>query len=310
MAFNSTFGSGINVNGPDKEVLTEDNEKDPKVLRWKLINRYYGYNDGVRVSFDFSTSPELAVEFGFLDLHFVKLCIESSTLYKADPLYREHRQHASWLIDVNRSGCPEYDGLTEELKRVRFCRHSGDGKIAVIKTFVGEAEYLEVWDLENYDPASKGTRYFKEEGGVLIAGNNDGSERAPVKPYCAMPIAWMPLARGEVDFSLSWDGSLVAVMEIQQSVAEHDKENMIAAKPLQSLFAVYKYGRHNGGTPAKASSRNTLIRQDVERTSHGLMEYNGSGLFHMADKSNPDPKDELFVTYNGQFIDVYSAFED
>lgn len=61
--------------------LTEDNEKDPKVLRWKLFNRYYGYKDGVRVSFDFSTWPELPVEFGFLDLHFVELCIDSPTLY-------------------------------------------------------------------------------------------------------------------------------------------------------------------------------------------------------------------------------------
>ncbi|KAF9280663.1 hypothetical protein BGZ88_012049 [Linnemannia elongata] len=290
--------------------LTEDNEKDPKVLRWKLFNRYYGYKDGVRVSFDFSTWPELPVEFGFLDLHFVELCIDSPTLYKTDPLYREHCQHASWLIDVNRSGCPEYDRLTEELKRVRFCRHSGDGKIAVIKTVVGEAEYLEVWDLENHDPASKSTRYFKEERGVLIADNNDGSERAPLKPYCAMPIAWMPLARGEVDFSLSWDGSLVAVMEIQQPVAEHDKVNEAPAKPHRSLFAVYKCGRHNDGTSPKASSSNTFIRQDVERTCQGLREYKGSGIFHMVDKSNPDPKDELFVTYNGQFIDVYSAFED
>ncbi|KAK5827539.1 hypothetical protein F5H01DRAFT_361980 [Linnemannia elongata] len=266
--------------------LTEDNEKDPQVLRWKLFNRYYGYKDGVRVSFDFSTWPELPVEFGFLDLHFVELCIDSPTLYKTDPLYREHCQHASWLIDVNRSGCPEYDRLTEELMRVRFCRHSGDGKIAVIKTVVGEAEYLEVWDLENHDPASKATRYFKEDRGVLIADNNDGSERAPLKPYCAMPIGWMPLAKGEVDFSLSWDGSLVAVMDIQQPGAEHDKVNETPAKPHQSLFAVYN-------VPVKDSGNTKDL-----------------GYFHMVDKSNPDPKDELFVTYNGQFIDVYSAFED
>ncbi|KAK3839302.1 MAG: hypothetical protein JOS17DRAFT_179074 [Linnemannia elongata] len=290
--------------------LTEDNEKDPKVLKWKLFNRCYGYNDGVGIDFNFSTWPELPVEFGSLDLHFVELCVNSPALYKTDPLYREHCQHSSWLIDVNRSGCAEYDGLTEELKRVEFCRHSGDGRSAVIKTVVGEAEYLEVWDLENQDPASKGTRYFKEEGGVLISGNNGGSEKAPAKPYHAVPVAWMPLASGQVDFSLSWDGSLLSVTENLPAVAEHDKASDTPPKPHQSRFAVYQCGRHNDRTSEKTSSRNIFIRQDVERTCQGLKEYNGSGVFHMVDKSNPDPKDELFITYNGVFIDVYSAFED
>lgn len=62
--------------------LTEDNEKDPKVLKWKLFNRCYGYNDGVGIDFNFSTWPELPVEFGSLDLHFVELCVNSPALYK------------------------------------------------------------------------------------------------------------------------------------------------------------------------------------------------------------------------------------
>ncbi|KAF9153702.1 hypothetical protein BG015_002830 [Linnemannia schmuckeri] len=285
--------------------LPKVKERDIVVLRWKLFCRCYGYEDGVTMTVDFSTWSELPFEYGSLDLHFVELCIDSPTLYRA-----EHCPHSSWLIDVNRSGCSEYDSVTEELKHVMNFSYSGDGRFAAIKTIIGEAHYLEVWDLQNHDTTDKQAQELKNKGSVLIGGDNDGSEGVARKPYCAMPVAWMLLSTGNTDISISWDGSLVAVTDTAQSDEEEDEENEKPPADYQSLFAVYQCGRYDNHTSEKPSSRNSFVRHDVQRTCQGLVNYIGSGIFHMVDKSNPNLKDELFVTYNGISIDVYLTSED
>jgi hypothetical protein len=215
---------------------------------------------------------------------------------------------------VNRSGNPEYDGATEGLKIVNNYSFSGDGRFAAIKSIVGDAHYLEVWDLQGPGLANKQSEDLKDKGRELIDGDNNISQGVAATPYSAMPVAWMPLSTGNTDISISWNGSLVAVLDTAQPDTEEgeEEEEKVEGPPAeyQSLFAVYQCDLYDTQVSEKGSSRNNFVRKDVQRTCQDLVNYIGSGVFHMVDKANPDPKDELFVTYNGRSIDIYRVFED
>ncbi|KAF8939885.1 hypothetical protein BGZ47_008018 [Haplosporangium gracile] len=280
--------------------LDMGNDKDLKVLRWKLFHLCYGYENGVTISVEFSTWSKLSFDYGFLDLHFVELCTDSLTLYKADPLYREHRPHAAWLIDVNRSECSEYGAITKMLKVATNYSFSGDGRFAALKVVVGESKYLEVWDLQDHDTATKETRIVKNKGGMSDGGITGGDKKTMLKPYSAAPIVWLLLPNGDTDISISWDGSLVAVVDKKED----------PPTTYQSMFTIYQCSRDNNQISEKSFSRMSLVRQDVQRTCSELRNYIGDGIFHMVNKANPNLKEELFVTYNGISIDIYNTFED
>ncbi|KAG0295173.1 hypothetical protein BGZ96_012369 [Linnemannia gamsii] len=274
---------------------TDDTEKGETVFKLKLFNRCYGYEDGVTMTVDVSTWSELPTEYGSLELHFVELCTDSPTLYKAD---------------VNRSGNPEYDGATKELKIVNNFSFSGDGRFAAIKSIVGEDHYLEVWDLQDYGSVDKQSEDLKEKVRELTGGDKDSSQGVAATPYCAMPVAWIFLSTGNTDISISWDGSLVAVVDTAQPDTEEEEEEESPPADYQSLFAIYQCGRYDNQTSEKTASRRSITRKDVQHTCQDLVNYIGSGIFHMVDKVNPDLKDELFVAYNGISIDIYRTFED
>ncbi|KAG9071773.1 hypothetical protein KI688_005989 [Linnemannia hyalina] len=277
-----------------KEMHGEEIEKSVTELKWKLFTRCYGFGDRVSITMEINTWPELPLEFGSLALHFVELCTDSTVLYKA-----EHCPYSTWLADVNRSECHEYDLLTRTFKRVTHTSYSGDGRFMVIKTLAGEDEFLEVWDLLDHEIAK-----------VLGGDNSESTKEAMVKPYRATPVAWMPLIRGgETDVSISWDGSLVALFETERPEAtEDDKKDPL--ENYEGRFAIYKCSRNDNGASEKPSSRMSLVRHDVQHTCPGLKNYIGEGVFHIVDKSNPNPKDELFVACNGITIEIYSTFED
>ncbi|KAH7057836.1 hypothetical protein BKA57DRAFT_531159 [Linnemannia elongata] len=282
----------------EKEAHGQEAERDITVFRWKLFNQSHGLDNGVSISVEINTWPELPLEYGSLDLHFVELCADSTALYKADPFFREHCPHSSWLVDVNRSGCPDYDSLTKLPKQVRCSSYSGDGRFAAIKTLAGDNEFLEVWDLMDYEVAT-----------VLGGDGSEGTEKFMVKPHRATPVAWIPIPKRDTDISISWDGSFVAVMETEKPEAtEDDKED--PPPVYQSMFTVYKCSRNGNGASEKPCSRMSLVRHDVGRTCPGLRNYIGDGVFHMIDNSNPHPKDELFVACDGITINIYSTFED
>ncbi|KAF9140294.1 hypothetical protein BGX30_006738 [Mortierella sp. GBA39] len=277
-----------------KEMHGEEIEKSVTEFKWKLFTRCNGFGDRVSITMEINTWPELPLEFGSLDLHFVELCTNSTVLYKA-----EHCPYSTWLADVNRSECPEYDSLTRTFKRVTHSSYSGDGRFVVIKTLADEDEFLEVWDLQDYEIAN-----------VLGGDDSESTEKVMVKPYRATPVTWIPLIRGgETDVSISWDGSLVVLFETERPEAtEDDKEDPL--ENYQGRFAIYKCSRNDNGASEKPSSRMSLVRHDVQHTCPRLRNYIGEGVFHIVDKSNPDPKDELFVACNGITIDIYSTFED
>ncbi|KAF9549876.1 hypothetical protein EC957_002447 [Mortierella hygrophila] len=278
-----------------KEMYGEVIEKSVTEFKWKLFIRCNGIGERVSITMEINTWPELPLEFGSLDLHFVELCTDSTVLYKA-----EHCPYSTWLADVNRSGCPEYDLLTRTFRQMTHFGYSGDGRFMVIKTLVDEEEFLEVWDLQDHEIANALGR----------DGSESTKEEVMVKPYRATPVAWMPLIRGgETDVSISWDGSLVALFETERPKAtEDDKEDPL--ENYQGRFAIYKCSWDDNGASEKPSSRMSLVRHDVQHTCPGLKDYIGEGVFHIVDKSNPDPKDELFVACDGITIDIYSTFED
>ncbi|KAF9133266.1 hypothetical protein BGW39_010184 [Mortierella sp. 14UC] len=255
-----------------------------------------------------NTWIDLPQDYGSLDLHFVEFCNDSPTLYHADPLYREHYPYASWLIDVHRSEGPKYDSRTNIMRRFSNYSFSEDGRFAAIKIIVGEEKYLEVWSLEGRDRAGMKTTCPKNQVSVLEDGDDYRSEQGKVKPRHAMPVVWMPLSNKDIDIAMSWNGSLVALMDRTWPDAYADKNGQPSAA-LQSDFAVFQCSRDDTNASENSSSRMSLVRYDVQQTCPGLRNYIGEGVFHMVDKSNPDPKDELFITCNGVTIDVYSTFE-
>jgi hypothetical protein len=172
---------------------------------------------------------------------------------------------------------------------------------------VGDDESIEVWDLQDYEIASKKADDPVDKRSLLDGGVAEGAEKVMVKPHRATPVAWMPIDKGNTYVSISWDGSLVVVMERRTPEGTEESEDD-PPKDKQSLFAVYQCTRDDKASE-KSSSRMSLVRYDVERTCPGLGNYIGDGVFHMVDKSKPDLKDELFVACNGITVDIYSAFE-
>lgn len=168
---------------------------------------------------------------------------------------------------------------------------------------------MEVWDLQDYGTATKETGSVKYIGNTLDGCDAGGDEKIVPKPHLATLAAWMLLPEGVADISISWNVSLIAVTDRTRPGVDADEQKNPPAV-CQSTFAVYKCSSNDSGASEKPSSRMSLVRQDVERTCPGLMNYIGDGVFHMVDKSNPDPKDELFVACDGNTIDIYSTFED
>ncbi|KAG0055584.1 hypothetical protein BGZ90_005723, partial [Linnemannia elongata] len=66
-----------------KEMPGQEFEKGDTEFKWKLFTQCYGFGDGVSITMEINTWPELPLDFGSLDLHFVELCTDSTALYKA-----------------------------------------------------------------------------------------------------------------------------------------------------------------------------------------------------------------------------------
>ncbi|KAF9271863.1 hypothetical protein BGZ88_005516, partial [Linnemannia elongata] len=66
-----------------KEMPGQEFEKGVTEFKWKLFTQCYGFGDRVSITMEINTWPELPLDFGSLDLHFVELCTDSTALYKA-----------------------------------------------------------------------------------------------------------------------------------------------------------------------------------------------------------------------------------
>ncbi|KAF9133267.1 hypothetical protein BGW39_010185 [Mortierella sp. 14UC] len=295
-------------NNKNKGNQGQDARVEGNVFLWKLFFRCYGKEGGVTITMVVNTWTDLPHRYGSLDLHFVELCPDSPLLYRADALYREHCPYASWLVDFNRSGCPEYDAMTDKMRIFSNYSLSGDGRFAALKTTVGEKKYLEVWSLEDRDAVANHLVVPKEDTDSQDDSDDAISEQSKVKPHRATPVAWMPLSDKDHDISISWDGSLLALVDRTPPSTDADK-NDDSTTTHQSEFAIFQCSRDDTNASEKSSSRMSLVRYDVQQTCPGLRNYIGNGVFHMVDKSCPDSKDELFITCNGVTIDVYSTFE-
>ncbi|KAK3848238.1 MAG: hypothetical protein J3R72DRAFT_93606 [Linnemannia gamsii] len=292
----------------NKETQEQGGDKDDIVFLWRLFFRCYGYEGGLTVTMLVNTWTDLPHEYGSLDLHFVELCANSPALYNTDLLYREHRPYASWLIDPNHSACAEYTALTNKTKSWTNFSLSGDGRFAALKTIAGEERYLEVWSLRDSDTARKTPVVSKGKADSPGVGDGDTSTQDKITPHNATPVAWMPLSDTDFDVSISWDGSLLALIDRTRWDTDTDSGEE-STVPRESEFAVYHCSWDDAKALDTSPSRMSLVRYDVQRTCPWLKNCLVEGVFHMVDKSNPDPKDQLFITSNGVTIDVYSAFE-
>ncbi|KAF9911917.1 hypothetical protein EC991_001823 [Linnemannia zychae] len=286
----------------------QDTKNNDNVFLWKLFFRCYGNDGGATITMFVNTWPDLPHKYGSLELHFVELCTDSLTLHKADTLYREHCPYASWLIDFNRSGCPEYDAMTDKIRSFTNLTFSGDGRFAAFRTKVGEEKYLEVWSLEDVHAVTHCPVEPDEATDSQDDNNDDKPEKSKVIPHQSTPVAWIPLSDKDHDVSFSWDGSLLALLDrTQPSTGTNEEEKSVTTH--ESEFAIFQCSRGDNTTSEKVSSRMNLIRYDVQQTCPGLRNYTGNGVFHMVDGLNPDLKDELFITCDGVTIEIYKIFE-
>ncbi|KAK3848236.1 MAG: hypothetical protein J3R72DRAFT_485192 [Linnemannia gamsii] len=148
----------------NKEIQGQESDKKIPAFLWKLFYRCYGKEGGLTITMLVNTWTDIPREYGSLDLHFVELCTGAPALYSAEPLYREHRPYASWLVDLNHSACAEYSALTNKMKSCTNFSLSGDGRFATIKTIAGGETYLEVWSLKDSDTARKLPVVSKKKG--------------------------------------------------------------------------------------------------------------------------------------------------
>jgi hypothetical protein len=85
-----------------KDIQGQAAGKDNNVFLWKLFHGFYGDEDGVEITMNINTWIDLPHEYGSLDLHFVEICTDSSTLYKAG---------TSSLLSLDLNGSPPFTTL-------------------------------------------------------------------------------------------------------------------------------------------------------------------------------------------------------
>ncbi|KAF8945903.1 hypothetical protein BGZ47_001791 [Haplosporangium gracile] len=130
----------------------------------------------------------------------------------------------------------------------------------------------------------------------------------PKEPYPLRLLAWTTLSQTDdrrIELALSADGTQVVLQDVSMIVMDDDER-----KNYKNLTQVLRY------TPETAPLLNAdpstgfgFSPLDVGDCWPKLESFVGKSDFYIIDPDATDVKDELFFTYNGVTIDIYSVYE-
>ncbi|KAF9402548.1 hypothetical protein BGX21_009703 [Mortierella sp. AD011] len=231
---------------------------------------------------------------GFIHLHFMEL--HPFYLIGADPSLNIHRPYL-WSINVGSNENSTNPHAPNRPASIRYYSLSGDGSYAATLSGKDKELQLDIWDLKT--DASVTDNY----NGKSPSTTDLSKPTIPSEPFHPRQVGQIKLQllkailpdSDNIMMSLSWDASKVAV------VAKNDQY----LKDSVSVFSFDKRTRY----PVDRKFANALTPYDASRLDLKLRNFSGYGRFHVTNDNNPNPKDQLFITYNKSLVDIYSAHE-
>ncbi|KAG0261176.1 hypothetical protein BG011_001282 [Mortierella polycephala] len=299
ITFTFAGGGGGNA-GVKSEVVNGHNlaalcVSENGVSRWKLHHQLLMAKDSTTVlivmEIRTSASSYLDPEAGYLDLHFVEFHPVIPWIQVTEPDLIHHQPYL-WSIDVNSTYRPSM-GAEEWFKTIITYDTSGDGSVTATLSRTETHLYLELWDTSNSNSDE-----FQHP--THIAGIDIAVDRLRKIDN----LAW--------GLSLSWDGSQVALLDA--SVLRMSNSTM---RHYTRLFAVYDCQSASSSSatilsspPSSSTGSMTLSASSRYQHCPGLQNFHGYGKFHITALKDQDIKNELFMAWDMESVQVYSAFGD
>ncbi|KAF9934230.1 hypothetical protein FBU30_002923 [Linnemannia zychae] len=336
-------GYSEDMNTPSEEVreLLAGNG----LARWKLHNQFRKSQHAgtiiieieVRTAQNDQYNNTFARSGGSIELHYLELVKEpigDANCISHDPSLRVHRPYL-WSVNVNYS-YELSDDLSPTMEIVAYAV-SGDGTHVATVAALDQHVYLDVWDLRNpcefslnrnqsglkidkIDKTDKHSLSSRPSKDVPVILSDSAAPTipaiSPFSPRCSARVSAIDLPenyRGrQVNVSLSWDASMVALLDATGLIPGVDNDR-------QSAFAVFDHVRAPHSTISEkgevTSFPATVIRpskhyHDFTGTYSGsrFKNFFGCGKFHISALVNQDIKDELFITCNMDEVNVYGVY--
>ncbi|KAF9911923.1 hypothetical protein EC991_001829 [Linnemannia zychae] len=222
--------------------------------------------------------------------------------------------------EYNAQGCQDLDSASAEYPQVvTHYSSSMDGSHVVVATVAGsgdgEFEDEESDESDGDDNDWEGKQWFLQvwsfKGSIAGAEINKDSSSQEKGLFQPQLVAWMQLGsikRWNSELSLSYDGTQLAILDAVPFGLSLSKSHADEKRVQKSIAAFYRCNISTTEAPEGAVAGSGLKRNHVEENHASLRKFCGWGQFHIVVSSNPDPKDELFVAYDGITIEVFSVY--
>ncbi|KAF9178827.1 hypothetical protein BGZ50_007446 [Haplosporangium sp. Z 11] len=287
-------GAGIKseiINGRNLAALCAS---ENGVNRWKLHHQLLPPKDSTRtvIAMEIRTSATsyLNPEAGYLDLHFIELHQVTPWTHTDESDLIRHQPYL-WSIDTN-STYRHSMGTEKWFKTVITHDISGDGRVAATLSRTETHLHLELWDTSN-------SNCDEFQHPAPIAGIDIIVKRLKKID----DLAW--------GLSLSWDGSQVALLDAS---ALRTPNKYFARAGLFTVYNCYSASSSSAklSSPPSSSPESSMALSISSRPQHcpDLQGFQGYGKFHITAIKDQDIKNELFMAWDMESVQVYSAFGD
>ncbi|KAF9961610.1 hypothetical protein BGZ72_002924 [Mortierella alpina] len=251
---------------------------DDKCFRWKLHEKLIlpaqkeeekRDDKSTMIVLEVKTWLGEPADYGSIELHYVEIISDLEALDEGDPMYREHKPFIH-TVDLNRSGYPQLDKITDGPMRITDYTISRDGSRILVIAVPGDIQFLQLWDFRS-------------------------------QPQL---VAWMQLSmvnKPRYDYCLSLNGSQLACIDLSGHDGGSNRQ-----KTNSTVF--YKVDINHTTAPVKAVAGSGFVSfTPDEKTCPKLGNLSAKAAFNTVYNKRQNTKNELFVTCDGITVEVYGT---
>ncbi|KAF9186367.1 Mitogen-activated protein kinase [Haplosporangium sp. Z 767] len=274
---------------------------DIDVVKWVLHQELHihGRNETKLVDMEVRTALDAmsADEIGFFDLYYMELHPYRLENDIHDPYLRVHRPYL-WSLDMLQQ-VNQADDISEHPKEVVFMACSGDGNYIATLIGVDNQLIIDLWDL-------RGKRFSNIDPTASVASLS--IEGMPFHPsVCAtarIPLMRLSKSSGSFPYTMdvSWNAAQVSLTCYECNLSERG----LQLQPFQDVFGVLRYDPQQ---PTQTQSNLIALAPSHDHLGcSGLKNYRGFGKFHITALQDQRPQNELYITCDGESIEIYGVF--
>ncbi|KAI1300857.1 hypothetical protein EDD11_005926 [Mortierella claussenii] len=286
--------SFVNVSQPYIEIITKRQLKkmysQKGICRWRLHRQFdNSKREGpvrpllIKMDICRSVAPPCKTNQEFLELHYFELH-SCSAENISDVLFHDHIPYL-WSIDIEHKESPTDLGQIRSTKIVHYAV-SGNGRHAITLSATDRHLYMDLWDLSCAINSTPVATSVKEQW------SNPTWSAGTSMPFCnSIPDSSGKPILVNAAVSVSWSGVYVALFP---TTGDSCLEKSVIYKCSPSLSL--KVLKNNTDTPT------SIVNM---QRCNDLPSFCGEGTFHIADTKHPLERNELFITCNGESIQIY-----